>query len=488
MGISPTLSSNVRAYHQISGHLYNAIKCIYSKTLSCIKLNNILTEWFDVTSGVRQGDTLSPTLFNLYINDLATGIKDLNKGIAFGNTQVSILLYADDIVLMAADEQSLQDQLNYLYEWCNKGRLSINNSKTNVVHFRPKCVNRTPFEFKNGNVIIETTDHYKHLGLMLDEFVTFESCATVLSQSGNRALGALRNKIRNFKDCRYQTFTKLYHTCVAPILDYGSGVWGYNRFSKTETIQNRALRYFLGVHRFAPNHAIQGDMGWPLCATRRKLEMCRLWNRIVSLPINRLPRIIFDEEYNVTNPRYENWVSEMYNIFLETEFIDVFESKTQCDLWEISHKLKFIETECWEQQRYNKPKLRYYNMVKSCYEPEEYLLVDLPKRRRSFLAQLRAGVLPLHVEVGRFRNTEFIDRKCLVCNDGNIEDEFHFVCICNAYIHWRTELFDTACEHDDSILNQDPLDQFINIMMNYQKPLSLYIQNAMQIRQRLLYV
>ena len=112
--------------------------------------------------------------------------------------------------------------------------------------------------------------------------MTFESCAAVLSQSGNRALGALRNKIRNFKDCRYQTFTKLYHTCEAPILDYGSGVGGYNRFSKIETIQNRALRYFLAVHRFAPNHAIQGDMWWPLCATRRKVEMCRLWNRIVS--------------------------------------------------------------------------------------------------------------------------------------------------------------------------------------------------------------
>ena len=146
------------------------------------------------------------SLFNLYINGLATGIKDLHKGVDFGNTQVSILLSANDIVLIADDEQSLQDKLNYLYEWCNKWRLSINNCKTNV-HFRPKCVNRIPFEFKNGNVIIETTDHYKHLGHILDEFVTFESCATVLSQSGNWALGALRNKIRNFKDCRYQTFT-----------------------------------------------------------------------------------------------------------------------------------------------------------------------------------------------------------------------------------------------------------------------------------------
>ena len=58
---------------------------------------------------------------------------------------------------------------------------------------------------------------------MLDEFVTFESCAGVLSlESGKRALGPLRNKTRNFKDYRYQVFTKLYHTCVASILGYGS--------------------------------------------------------------------------------------------------------------------------------------------------------------------------------------------------------------------------------------------------------------------------
>ena len=88
-----------------------------------------------------------------------------------------------------------------------------------------------------------------------------DSCINIVSIY---ALRALRSKIRNFKDCRFQTVTKLYHTCVEPILDYGSGVWGYNRFSKTETIHNRALRYFLGVHRFAPNHAIQHtmDMLW----------------------------------------------------------------------------------------------------------------------------------------------------------------------------------------------------------------------------------
>ena len=40
------------------------------KTVSCVKLNQFKTNWFEVNSGVRQGDSLSPTLFNIYISDL----------------------------------------------------------------------------------------------------------------------------------------------------------------------------------------------------------------------------------------------------------------------------------------------------------------------------------------------------------------------------------------------------------------------------------
>ena len=44
----------------------------------------------------------------MYLNDLATGIKQLNCGIDIDGLNLAILLYADDIVLMAPDEESLQ--------------------------------------------------------------------------------------------------------------------------------------------------------------------------------------------------------------------------------------------------------------------------------------------------------------------------------------------------------------------------------------------
>ena len=49
---------------------------------------------------MRQGDTLSPTRFSLFINDLAKEIKAASYGISVGNDKVPIILYADDIALL----------------------------------------------------------------------------------------------------------------------------------------------------------------------------------------------------------------------------------------------------------------------------------------------------------------------------------------------------------------------------------------------------
>ena len=70
-------------------------------TQACISLNNYKSEWFLTELGVRQGDNLSPTLFSLFINDLARAVKDLNLGIQIGENNISILLYADDIAIIS---------------------------------------------------------------------------------------------------------------------------------------------------------------------------------------------------------------------------------------------------------------------------------------------------------------------------------------------------------------------------------------------------
>ena len=88
----------------IRGRLYEAISCIYSLSTANVRVNQFNTETFQTYYGVKQGDTLSPTLFSMFLNDLATGVKGLGCGIDVGDIHLSLLLYADDIVLLAPTE------------------------------------------------------------------------------------------------------------------------------------------------------------------------------------------------------------------------------------------------------------------------------------------------------------------------------------------------------------------------------------------------
>ena len=63
----------------VGGNILHCILNIYSKTSSCIRLNGNTGSWFDVTSGVCQGDNLSPLVNNVTLDSLA---KSLNLGVS----------------------------------------------------------------------------------------------------------------------------------------------------------------------------------------------------------------------------------------------------------------------------------------------------------------------------------------------------------------------------------------------------------------------
>ncbi len=103
----------------IDGKIYNCIKAFCNHPLSSVKLNNYETDWFSTESGVRQGDSLSPTLFTIFINDLAKELKELDMGITFDKDKICILHFADDIVILAENESQVQKLLDFVNTWCN---------------------------------------------------------------------------------------------------------------------------------------------------------------------------------------------------------------------------------------------------------------------------------------------------------------------------------------------------------------------------------
>ena len=88
----------------------------------------------------------------------------LGKGVNIDDCVVSLILYADDVVLIAETEIDLQTMLDVLGTWCKNNVPSINASKSTVVHFRNPSVSPSAFVFKVYDAVITYAKQYKYLG------------------------------------------------------------------------------------------------------------------------------------------------------------------------------------------------------------------------------------------------------------------------------------------------------------------------------------
>ena len=131
----------------------------------------------------------------------------------------------------------------------------------------------------------------------------------------------------------------MYNASVIPVIDYSSEVWGFSKASTCDKVQNRALRYFLGVHRFCPVPAMYGDTGWFECKYRRFMNMLRYWNRLVRMSNNRLTKKLFVYDYECSIIGNRNWCSEIETIFDDINMSSIFIDKNECCMEAIKKEL-----------------------------------------------------------------------------------------------------------------------------------------------------
>ena len=350
------------------------------------------------------------------------------------------------------------------------------------MHFRKSRVARSDYVFMFGDHTMECVESYKYLGVLLTDSLDFSRTADVLSNSAGRALGAIIAKYKCMNGMGADTYKKLFVSCVLPVLHYSAGVWGFKQYAKCDNIQNKAMRIFLGVHRFAPVLALHGDMGWFPSVMHRRLDMLRMWNRLIQMDDDRLTRHIFAWDYQLSR---KNWCTEVSQIFHDLNMSDVFEQQRPCDVNEAEERYRVLLNNEWSRDVNMKPKLRNYRVVKESIECEPYVSMNLDRTDRSFIAQYRMGILPLAVETGRFRNVPLDERKCLVCNSG-VKHEEHFLDVCNAYIVPRENLYDqftTLLPHFGQLSVVDKL----KCMYRGPRKLAKYIKIAFNIRKNILY-
>ena len=117
----------------IEGIYLNRVKTIYDKSTANIILNGEKLKAFPLRSGTRQGCPLSPLLFNIVLEVLATAIREEKeiKGIQIRKEEVKVLLSADDMILYIENpKDSIRKLLELISEFSKVAGYKINTQKS----------------------------------------------------------------------------------------------------------------------------------------------------------------------------------------------------------------------------------------------------------------------------------------------------------------------------------------------------------------------
>ena len=123
----------------IPDHLTCLLRNLYAGQEATVRPGHGTTDWFQIGKGVRQGQKLSPCLFNFYTEYIMrnTDLEEAQAGIKTAWRNINNLRYVDDTTLMAESEEELKSLLMKVKEESEKVGLKLNIQKTKIVASGP---------------------------------------------------------------------------------------------------------------------------------------------------------------------------------------------------------------------------------------------------------------------------------------------------------------------------------------------------------------
>ena len=157
----------------LRGKLWRVLRNLYDVVESSVLVGHRRTEWFQVEAGVRQGCILSPILFAIFIDGLVRAVKRVRVTSTLEGIKLNILLFADDVILLADSRKDLQKLLDAVYEYSQKWRFKWNVLKSKVMRFGSRKAQK--LQYYLGFQALEVVKSFKYLGVEIQENLSWTS-------------------------------------------------------------------------------------------------------------------------------------------------------------------------------------------------------------------------------------------------------------------------------------------------------------------------
>ena len=463
----------------IRGKMWRVLRNIYKKVESCVLLGDSRTDFFEIEVGLRQGCILSPLLFNLFINDLRDHVHKLKKGVRLGRTRISLLYFADDIVILADSKEDLEIMLQAVYEFSLKWRLKFNYDKCNVVVFNNKkteslkygnctgkcnCANHYAF----GPHLIRAVLFYKYLGVELDNCLNFKIFKDRILGKAKINMGRIWSMGIRGGYLSVKGSINLWEALVRSTLEYGSEIWGSDLWPEGEQIQADMAKRILRCSTMTTREAMYGDLGWWPLQSRRHYKKCVYWYHLETLPDDRLLKKVYiiTKDLGKKTTRWANVVKGVLGSYgmgylcSNNQVVWNVDGKGNQEAKNVEDHKKFFkkysrtmihdyeERSWWNRMNegdVTRKKIRNYVKFKKKLRLEKYLLVNSSSQGRRYHTSLRTGTNILEIEKGRYERVHRDFRFCKNCDLKAVESEEHFLLECPKYDRIRKEFFQIVC-------------------------------------------
>ena len=268
-------------------------------------------------------------------------------------------------------------------------------------------------------------------------------------EQGRKAMFSILKKSRKL-NLPVDILLQLFDSMVAPILLYGSEVWGYEDNSIIESLYLSFYKMILKVKKSTPSCILYGELGRYPVDVFIKSRMIGFWKRIVCGKKDKISAVLYSLLYNlhITDNFHSKWICKIENILNECGMSEHWLSQNVSQSAPLSFLVKtrlcdqYKQT--WNDEIFISPKCINYRIFKTQHGLEKYFSV-LPADLWRAFCHFRCLNHKLPIERGRFWGVERDDRICDLCSMGKLGDEFHYIFECAFFNTERKKLLPPFC-------------------------------------------
>ncbi|KAK3509655.1 hypothetical protein QTP70_008402 [Hemibagrus guttatus] len=205
----------------LRGPLLRAVRSLYNRSRSLVRIASCKSDLFPVHVGLRQGCPLSLVLFIVFMDRISRCSQGL-EGVRFGDHRISSLIFADDVVLLASSGLDLQHALERFAAECEAAGMRVSTSKSEAMVLDRKKVACT---LQVGGEVLPQVEEFKYLGVL---FTSEGRMDREIDRRIGAAAAVMLSMYRSVvvkKELSQKAKLSIYQSIYVPTLTYGHELW-----------------------------------------------------------------------------------------------------------------------------------------------------------------------------------------------------------------------------------------------------------------------